>query len=63
MSEVNHSLHLHEFKICLFYLEIQLMYAKLSRKLDLNRELLQKLGIHCLRRLPGFEPKNSTVTV
>lgn len=34
MSEVNHSLHLHEFKILLFYLEIQLMYAKLSRKLE-----------------------------
>lgn len=64
MSEVNHSLCIYVgSKIFLFYLEIQLLYAKLSRNLDLATELLQKLGIHSPRQLSTFEPKNNTFTV
>lgn len=63
MSEVNHSLCVYVgSEIFPFYLEIQLMYAKLFRKLDLDIELLQKLGIYSPRQHSAFEPKNSTFT-
>lgn len=63
MSEVNHSLCIYVgSKIFLFYPETQVMYAKLSRKLDLATELLQKLSIHSPRQLSAFQPKNSTFT-
>lgn len=62
MSEVNHSLCVYVgSKIFPFYLEIQLMYEKLFRKLDLDIEL-QKLGIYSPRQHSAFEPKNSTFT-
>lgn len=47
----------------MFYLEIQVVYAKLPRKLNLDTELLQNLGINFPRQLSFFEPKNSTLTV
>jgi len=64
MSEVNHSLCIYVgSKMFMFYLEIQLIYVKLSTKLDLDTELLQKLGIRSSRQLSTFEPKNSAFTV